>query len=502
MCSFVSIDMTISLAFRRLLLLPVALIILFPALLAQTGDHRVALIASALRDEQYEKALQMLHVALADSPANSELWTMQGVAFKGVGNTKDALGSFRRALKLAPDNISALQGAAQIEFDQGDAAGIPILEHLVKLHPNDLTSHAMVAILEYQQGHCISALPHFEKALPVFEQRPTGLHAYAACLVKQKQFDRAAEIFQKTLQANPEDAGQRRVLAAIQLMAGHPEDAITTLKPLLGSKPDAQTLELASQAYEQSHQTEKAVDSLKEAILRNPTDVNLYIEFAAISEKHQSVQVGINVVNDGINMQPDAAGLYFARGMLYVQLSDYEKAQNDFDRAYKLDPKASLTAAAQGLTAVQQNDFSKALSGIQEKLRLRPNDPILLYMQADVLAEHDPQPGTPEFNTALNSAKKAVSLNPALGPAHTVLAKLYMTQAEYPQAVSECRKALQNDPADQTALYHLVRSLRKTDQKEEIPKLLKQLALVRKQAANKEREENRFKLVEDESESQ
>jgi tetratricopeptide (TPR) repeat protein len=494
--------MTTSLIFRRLCVVLVSLTILFPRLWAQTGDRRIGQIASALQDEQYDKALQMLHVALAESPANSELWTMQGVAFKGTGNTKDALGSFRRALKLAPDNIPALQGAAQIEFDQADAAGIPILEHLLKLHPTDLTSHAMVAILEYQQGHCTSALPHFEKALPVFEQRPAGLHAYAACLVKQKQFSRAAEVFQRILQANPEDTAQRRVLAAIQLMSDDPQGAITTLTPLLNAKPDVRTLELASQAYEQSHQTEKAVDSLKEAILRDPSDVNLYLEFAAISEKHQSVQVGINVVNDGINVQPNAAALYFARGMLYVQLSDYERAQSDFDQAYKLDPKSSLTAAAQGLTAVQQNDLNKALSGIQEKLRARPNDPILLYMQADVLAERDPEPGTPEFNTALNSAKKAVSLNPALGAAHTVLAKLYMTQAQYQQAIFECRKALQNDPADQVALYHLVRALSKTDQKEEIPKLLKQLALVRKQAANKKREENRFKLVEGEAESQ
>jgi len=184
--------MTTSLIFRRLCVVLVSLTILFPRLWAQTGDRRIGQIASALQDEQYDKALQMLHVALAESPANSELWTMQGVAFKGTGNTKDALGSFRRALKLAPDNIPALQGAAQIEFDQADAAGIPILEHLLKLHPTDLTSHAMVAILEYQQGHCTSALPHFEKALPVFEQRPAGLHAYAACLVKQKQFSRAA----------------------------------------------------------------------------------------------------------------------------------------------------------------------------------------------------------------------------------------------------------------------------------------------------------------------
>ena len=68
--------------------------------------------------------------------------------------------------------------------------------------------------------------------------------------------------------------------------------------------------------------------------------------------------------------------------------------------------------------------------------------------------------------------------------------------------MAECRKALQDDPTDQTALYDLVRALRKTDQKNEIPGLLKQLAAVRQRANNKKREENRFKLVEGDSQSQ
>ena len=486
---------------RRVLLVAVAVMILHPFLAAQqNGDGRTQ-IASALRDGKYENALKLLHTALAESPSNSELWTMQGFAFKGVGNTKDALASFRRAVKLAPDNIVALQGAAQIEFDRGNADGIPLIEHLLRLRPDDLTSHAMVAVLEYQQGNCTSALPHFEKAQSVFEARPAGLHAYAACLVREKQFEKATGVLRRTVDTNPESAQERRILASVQLMAQQPKESIETLKPLLDTNPDAQTLELASQAYEQAHETEKAVDALREAILRDSKNVNLYLEFATIAEKHQSVQVGINVVNDGINLQPEAAALYFARGMLYVQLSEYEKAQTDFDKAYQLDPKSSLSAAAQGLTAVQQNDFKKALAGIQEKLRVRPNDPILLYMQADVLTEQDPQPETPEFNQALNSARKAVSIKPSLGPAHTVLAKLYMAAARFPEAVAECRKALQDDPADQTALYDLVRALRKTDQKSEIPGLLKQLAAARLQANNKKREENRFKLVEEDSQT-
>jgi len=493
--------MTSDFSLRRVLLVGVVAVFLHSLLVAQQSGDRIASIASALRSEKFEDALKLLQPALAESPGNSELWTMQGFALKGVGSTKDALASFRRAIKLAPDDIPSLQGAAQIEFDLGEGDGIPLIEHLLKLRADDLTSHAMLAVLEYQQGNCASALPHFEKAQSVFEARPAGLHAYATCLVRQKQFAKATTVLRRTVKINPENAQERRVLASVQLMAQQPTESIETLKPLLDANPDAQTLELASQAFEQAHETEKAVDALREAILRDSKNTNLYLEFAAIAEKHQSVQVGINVVNDGINLQPDAAALYFARGMLYVQLSEYDRAQTDFDKAYQLDPKSSLSAAAQGLTAVQQNDFKKALAGIQEKLRARPNDPILLYMQADVFTEQDPQPGTPEFDQALSSARKAVSIKPSLGPAHTVLAKLYMATAQYPEAVAECRRALQDDPADQTALYDLVRALRKTDQKNEIPGLLKQLAAVRQQANNKKREENRFKLVEEDSQS-
>ena len=88
------------------------------SLFAQTGGDQIALIASALREGQFDDALKLIHVALEKSPGNSQLWTMQGVAFKGEGNKKEALSSFRHALKLSPDDIPALQGVAEIEYSE------------------------------------------------------------------------------------------------------------------------------------------------------------------------------------------------------------------------------------------------------------------------------------------------------------------------------------------------------------------------------------------------
>ncbi len=488
------------LRFRELACITVTFLLL-SCLLAQTGDGPREAIASALRDQQFDKALELAKAALQRFPGSADLWTMQGVAFARKGQKKEALGSFRHALQIAPDNIPALQGTAQIDYDAGNAEGLPVLERLVRLRPDDVTSHGMLAVLEYQQGQCAKAVSHFEKAAALFESQLPGLHAYATCLLKLKRFEKAADVFQKSLALNPDDVRERQVLASVQLLAHQPQASIATLDPLLKNSPDAQTLELASAAYEDAHETDKAVDALRSAILLDPQNVHLYVDFAAISAVHQSFQVGINVVNDGINLQPKAAPLYFARGMLYVQLAQYDKAQADFEKAYDLDPSQSLSIAAQSLTAVEQNDLDRALAGVQEKLTRRPNDPILLYLQADILTQQGAAPGSAEFQTAMRSAKKAVALSPGLEPARGVLAKLYLLAGQYQEAAVQCRKALEIDPKDQTALYHLIQALRRTDKRTEVPELLKRLAKLRQEATNEEREQYRYKLVEGSAQS-
>lgn len=464
---------------------------------AQNLKDQLAEVGKALQSNQFDHALELLRPALREFPSSDELWVMQGVAYARKGQKKEALDSFRTALKISPNNIQALHAVIQVEYDNGDARAIPLLEHLLRLRPEESMSHAMLAVLEYQQGKCPEAVIHFEKAGSLFDQQIPALHAYATCLVKLRRLDAAAEVFQRALALNPDDTSERQLLACLQVMTKKPESALVTLSPLLADDHvEAATLELASAAYEDTHNTEKAVSSLQQAILLDPQNVQLYLDFAALSAAHQSFEVGIGVVNDGIGLQPKAAALYFARGMLYAQVAEYDKAQADFEHAYALDPTQSLTTAAQGLFAVQQNDLDRALSTVEEKLTSRPKDPILLYLKADILVQRGAEPGSAEFRTAMRSAKSAVALRPNLGPARAVLAKLYLQAGDYSAAAVECRKALEIDPKDQTSLYHLIQASRKSGKTADLPELLKRLATLRQEATNEEREQYRYKLVE------
>jgi tetratricopeptide (TPR) repeat protein len=471
--------------------------ILISSVQGQTTD-RVGSIARALEEKEFRTALQLLQPAIQSAPEDARLWAMQGTAHSGLGEAKEALGSFQRSLKISPDYLPALKGAIQIEYQAGSKNAIPLLQRMLRLRPTDPVSHGMLAVLEYQQGNCKSAVLHFEKAGTLFDAQPSALNAYGTCWMRLKQPDKAAVVFERALNLNSEDARERRMLASVQLLANLPENALGTLAPLLqAEKTEPDTLELAATAYEQKKDTPDAVSMLRRAILLEPQNINLYLDFANLSYAHDSFQTGIDVVSDGINLQPSAAPLYFARGVLYVQLAEYDKGEADFEKAYQLDPSQSLSSAALGLAAAQQNDLDRALASVEASLRKRPNDAILLYLQAEILSQKGAEPGTSEFTRALRSASRAVRSEPSLAPPRAVLATLYLQAGRYREAVEQSRRALESDPKNQTALYHLIQALRKTGENEEIPDLLKRLAQLRKEASRDQSQRYQYKLVEE-----
>ena len=464
---------------------------------AQTANEQNSSITSALRSGEFDKALDLLQPALRAAPNSPQLWMFEGLAYAGKKDAKSALVAYQRALKISPDYLPALEGAAQIQYEAENADAIPLLERILKIRPDDVTSHAMLAVLSEKTGDCSNAVKHFSQARSALDSQPEALQGYGVCLLRLKQTDEAVRIFQQLLTAQPQNVHCRRALAAAQLAAGKPQDALATVQPLLDANPDVATTRLAAAIYEANKDTPNAVKILRDAIVKDPSQTSLYVDFAELAMDHQSFQAGVEMVAAGLKVRPEAAPLYMARGVLYVQLAEYEKAEKDFEKAEQLDPTLGMSAAAQGMLANEQNqnDPAQALAAVKVKLAKRPDDAFLLYLQAAILSKMSAEPGTANFKRGLESAKRSVRLQPSLTAAHNLLAKYYLDAGENTLAAQECRIVLQQSPSDQSALYHLVIALRKSGNQGEIPELLKRLAKARQDATRQEGERNRYKLV-------
>jgi tetratricopeptide (TPR) repeat protein len=458
--------------------------------LAQADQATVQKIASALRDGRFDSTLQLLGPALKQFPNDPRLWTMQGVVLSEKQHQSSALIAYRRALKISPDDLPALEGAAQIEYEEGGKDAAPLLQHILKLSPDSPPSHAMLGVLAYRQGDCSEAVRHFDQSVSILDSQPAALQQYGSCLVMLHRFDQALVTFQKLVDLNPDDSHSRSRLAAVQLTAEHPKDAIATLQPLLQGHPETYVFELAAKAYEADKDTPQAESTLRQAMLQDPANVDLYVDFATLAFDHGSFAAGIEMMTSGLQAHSNSTALYLERGILYVQVADYEKAEADFEKASQIDPRQTLSGVAQGKVAEQHGDFEKALATVQGKLAKNPDDAFLLYTRADILVQKGVDPGTRQFQLALESARKALVLQPSLVLAHDILGDLYLRAGQFESSIKQSRQALEDNPKDQAATYHLIVALRKTGNSEELPGLLQRLAQLRQEEAEERAHEN------------
>jgi tetratricopeptide (TPR) repeat protein len=456
-------------------------------------------IESALRAHDYNQALLLARPQLQHSPKNAKLWTLEAIALSGLGRDREALLAYDRALSISPDYLAALEGAAELDYKAGSSRAIPLLNRILKLRPDNPTGHAMLAVLAYKQHDCPNAVKHFSVSSPVLSSQPTALAQYGSCLMDLQRVDDAVPVFEQILTLQPDAAHTRYNLAVVQFAAHRSQAAIATLQPLLASKDlDPDVLDLASAAYEDTNDTPHAVSLLRQAIIASPKNAKYYLDFAALSFKHSSFQVGIDVVNVGIKQLPETASLYVARGVLYIQLAQYEKGESDFETANRLDPAQTSGAVAQGLAQIQQSNLDQALTTVLAELKTHPQDAFLHYLEAQIITQNGANVGTMQFKQAVAAAARAVQLKPDLVLARDLLGNLYLKSGQIEQSIEQSRVALRDSPSDQEALYHLIQALRKNgkDQKGEIPGLVKRLADLRQETRNTEATENKYKLYE------
>jgi tetratricopeptide (TPR) repeat protein len=445
-------------------------------------------VRSALRTHDYSRALRLTGALLQQDAQDEKLWTLQGLAHSGARDEDAALDDFKHALKISPGYLPARKAEAQVEYKTENPQGIVTLTHILKLQPNDQTSHAMRAALEYKQHNCEAVVQDYSASKSLLSSQPTALNQFGQCLLAVKRAEEAVAVFHQLITLRPNLWEAKYNLAIGELMTKHPEDALATLRPLMASNPrQPKIMDLASTAYESVGDTPRAVSILRQALVDNPRDVGLYLHFTDLCFTHRSFQVGVDVLNAGLEASPHAAQLYLARGILLVQLGKYESGGKDFATAERIDPTQSYTSVAQGLTQLQKNNLDQALATTEAQIKRNPNDPFLYYLKAETLKRKGTQPGSPQLRRAVEAARSAIRLKPDFPLAEDLLGSLYLQENKLNLAFQQFESALKHDPSDQSALYHMIVVSRKSGRTKNIPDLLKRFAeakaLQRKQDA-------------------
>lgn len=394
------------------------------------------------------------------------------MASAGLGNNAEAFADYQRALRFRPDYLPALEGAAQLKYQQGSDQARPFLLRILAQRPDDPTTHAMLAVLDYRLKDCPQAVTHFHAAGGAIGGQASALGQYGTCLAILKRYDEAIPVFQDAIALDPTAADTRYNLALSQWNANRPSDAVATLQPLLQAQStNEKYLLLGAALYESLKETQHAMDLLRTAILANPKDPEAYLQVAYLSYDHGSPKIGIDYLTAGLTQLPQEARFHLVRGVLYSQFGEFAKATEDFQAANRINPHLSFVDVSLGVVESQEHNSAAALAQFRAAAKKHPEQGLTQYLLAEAIS-HEAHPDEKE---EIEAANRALQDDGQLVAAHDLLANLYLHKGQTNLAIQHSESALKVNPNDREALYHLVLAVRGTDRKAEIPALLKRM---------------------------
>ncbi len=462
-----------------------------------SADADLTGIIAALKARDFQTALQLTRQRLTSEPNDVKLQTFEGLALEGLGREDEALAVFESALASSADYLPALEAKAQIEYRERKPQAAQTLTRIIALKPDDQIAHAMLAALSYQAGNCQAVIANYQQSQQVISSQTSALNQYGRCLVKTGDVAHAASVFERITVIEPSSDQAKYNLALVCLINKDPQESLQTLQRIGGTTelPHSALLRLSSAAYEMLGNTPRAVEDLRAAILQDPRDVDLYIDFVSLCLDHRSYQVALDFINTGLKEIPNNARLYVARGIVYVQMGDYESAVKDFDTGERLDPVHSFGSMAKGLSQMQESKLDQSLATTETEIHRHPDDPFLQYLKAETLRRQGVRPRTPAFAEALEAASRAVSLNSHFTLAQDLLGVLYLQAGQNEVAIRAFQAALADDPRNQPALYHLLTAARKAGKTALAEDLVKRLAEAKQQAKDEDVRASRYRIL-------
>jgi tetratricopeptide (TPR) repeat protein len=452
----------------------------FPLLLApyyksfaQQPSTQKQEIYNLLAAHRFEHAEQAAAAYLAATPGDCSVNVLLGLALRGEAKLEPAFNAFQTAMSQCPQNLAAVEGAAETAFLLNNPEARSLVTQVTKLRPADETAYAMLGAIDARAGDCAGAVENYAKAPTRVHESAAALRQYGGCLVSLGRPADAVPLLTR-LVALQDNGTNRIALARAQAAAKDRPAALATLQTLLGTDArDSGAFLLAAELAEADNHTPQAVEWFRKAIELNPRNATAYLAFSEMSFNHAAYQVGVDFLTLGIQQLPSEARLYLARGVLEEQMAQMDAALRDFEQAHRLDPQLSFAQDAIGMLFSQKHDSAAALALFAQQSELHPDDPLLQYLYAEALSQVE-NPDQKLTEKAIATAQRAVQLEPSYQPARDLLCVLLLRHNDLAGVIAQAEEATRRDPYDEVALYQELLAERKLNHPDRTAILVKQ----------------------------
>lgn len=247
-------------------------------------------------------------------------------------------------------------------------------------------------------------------------------------------FQFAVEAQANPAQAQDSSSGDDFATARKLMDAGRYPEAVAELTALAAKNPEKKGLqrELGIAHYKASEYV-PAIGAFNKALVQDPSD------------KESTQLLGLS---------------YYLAGRPADAIPYLEKVQSWFPRA-NVDASYIL-----GVAYIQTKDYPKARTAFAHMFEVSPDSAAAYLFTARMLLRQEFDPIAEEY------AQKAVSLDPKLPLAHSLLGELYLYKSRVPESISEFQKELALNPGSAATYYKLADAYSRIQKYDDAERLL------------------------------
>lgn len=316
-------------------------------------------VAGFYRDQrQYDQAIAVLSSSPSKPP---DLLAELGYTYQLAGKKKEAASSYARAAEGRSKEPGLQLSAAQAFLNAGDLKRARLyVQKAEALAPNSYRLHAVRAQIASQENRTADAIRDYEQALSAMpEGVPEGvLYPVELRLSLREQF---------LIEGN-EAAAQQQIVQA--------QSALQTIDFKGAERPEF--LRLRGVVAEAAGRHADAERDLKEALALEPSSVNITLNYANLLWKLEKKEDSRKLFQRALELDPVNASALSSLGYLSRDMGDAKAAEAYFLKLESLYPDNYVPYLALGDMYTGARQFDKAQESYEKGYKLAPHNALIL----------------------------------------------------------------------------------------------------------------------------
>ena len=421
----------------------------------------------------------------------------EAVSVAQRGNEKHALALVGTLLEQHPDFVPALKLQAMLLEDTGNGEeALVSYEKALKLAPNDAELLLKVGVFELVKGNTNQAITLLTQRLKALPEDAESLYYLAQAYHLKGEDNLALKTIREAIKVDPNSAEISQKYGELLCSSGDNEAALRWLTKAQHSDPTLQRInfDLAVASYNNMDLSNAAMYSAKQTELQ-PNDLDAFVLLASVKVKLSQWQEAEAVLQHILAIREDDAASLLALGHCQLELEQYQAAADTLERSLRLDPKQVLghfylSRAFRALGRVseaqheadlhkemmEQNSLTLPKAQLQREKALadqarqllsehREEDAVRLFQERSrgpFVTQGSPLVSVGTIYLAMGDSEKAqrildraLQIDPKTRDAHTYLGILALQQEDLSRAEREFESELVIDPNHPLAVAEL-----------------------------------------------